>query len=526
MASIIKKKIRGQIYYYAVESKRVDGKPRIVWQKYLGKANHIIQVMASMEDQPSPHSARVYGFGAEAALLAIARRLQVAEIINKNIGWSGEGLSAGEHILLQAINLSVEPETRLSSWFDRTMLSHHFRVSSRSLTDKRFWSVAELLSPAVLHKIQDELAKKIFKEFSPGPGALVYNGIRLPCHYEEHSRRNDLASLHIGILTTREFAVPLIYEVFPGDRPEGDGSKKSVERLIERYCNLGNEGKDVTVVEHVLIGTREAAFRPTGDIHFLCALNLNDYEDLLKVPLERFHVLRMGQRNKIKAFRASKKLGDKNITTLVVCSEEEFESQLEEVRADLRRRLKTLLSLKGLSADKAERDGMSSDDNSNNQNLEYKISGADLVLQRNKIWGKVLLSTDNVHWENEEIYRTFFGRGELVAAINRMKLRSGMRQTPTNDSRTGVYVFCLMLAQTMQSLVRRELYRCGVTGNFPEILKLLSEIREVAVTYDKSGLRHRMKECVNIAELDPKQKEIYDCLNLDQFVSGGGSDDK
>lgn len=525
MASIIKKKIRGQIYYYAVESKRVDGEPRIVWQKYLGKANHIIQVMTSVEDQPTPYSVKVYGFGAEAALLAIARRLRVAEIINENIGWSGEGLSAGEHILLQAINLSVEPGTRLSSWFDQTMLRRHFRVSSRTLTDKRFWSVAELLSPAVLHKIQEELAKKIFDEFSPGPGALVYNGIRSPCLYEEHSRRNGLASLRIGILTTREFAVPLIYEVYPDDRPEGDMSKKSVGRLIERYCDLGNAKKDVTVVEHVLKGVKEAAFQPVEDNshHFLCALNLNDYEDLLKVPPERFHVLRMGQQKKIKVFRAAKKLGDKNITALVVCSEEEFECRMEEVRADLRRRLKTLLSFKGLPVDRTELAGMSSEDKVNNPNLEYKISGAGLVLQRDKIWGKMLLITDNAHWENEEIYRTFLGRRELAAAINRMKLRSGMLQAPASDSRTGVYVFSLMLAQTIQSLLGRELYRCGVTGNFPEILKLLSEIREVAVNYDKSGSRNRMKECVNITEMDPKQKEIYDCLNLDQFVAGGGS---
>ena len=36
MASIIKKKKKNRWYYYAVESARVNGKPRIVWQKYLG----------------------------------------------------------------------------------------------------------------------------------------------------------------------------------------------------------------------------------------------------------------------------------------------------------------------------------------------------------------------------------------------------------------------------------------------------------------------------------------------------------
>ena len=46
MASIIKKIIRGRPYYYARECRRVDGKPTIVWQKYLGRADDIIAALA------------------------------------------------------------------------------------------------------------------------------------------------------------------------------------------------------------------------------------------------------------------------------------------------------------------------------------------------------------------------------------------------------------------------------------------------------------------------------------------------
>jgi hypothetical protein len=34
--SIVGKRVGGQTYYYLVESARVDGKPRIVSQQYLG----------------------------------------------------------------------------------------------------------------------------------------------------------------------------------------------------------------------------------------------------------------------------------------------------------------------------------------------------------------------------------------------------------------------------------------------------------------------------------------------------------
>jgi hypothetical protein len=41
MASIVWKKISGKTYYYLVESARVDGKPRIVSQQYLGPADEV-----------------------------------------------------------------------------------------------------------------------------------------------------------------------------------------------------------------------------------------------------------------------------------------------------------------------------------------------------------------------------------------------------------------------------------------------------------------------------------------------------
>ena len=41
MASLIAKKKGNKLYYYAVESRRIDGKPRIVHQAYLGSAEKV-----------------------------------------------------------------------------------------------------------------------------------------------------------------------------------------------------------------------------------------------------------------------------------------------------------------------------------------------------------------------------------------------------------------------------------------------------------------------------------------------------
>ena len=99
MASIIAKKIRGQTYYYAVWSARVNGHPRIVKQKYLGRVE---QLLATLEyaSPPTPSKVVIAEFGAVAALFSMAERLGLAELIDSHTPKRAQGISVGHYIAL------------------------------------------------------------------------------------------------------------------------------------------------------------------------------------------------------------------------------------------------------------------------------------------------------------------------------------------------------------------------------------------------------------------------------------------
>jgi hypothetical protein len=84
MVSIIKKTVRGKPSYYARECRRVEGKPKIVWQKYLGQAGD--SVAALRQGPPaSPGAAVVTEFGAVAAWFGLAQRLRLVEHIDRHV---------------------------------------------------------------------------------------------------------------------------------------------------------------------------------------------------------------------------------------------------------------------------------------------------------------------------------------------------------------------------------------------------------------------------------------------------------
>jgi len=82
MVSIQAKVSRGHKYWYIVESKRVNGKPRPIVLEYLGKADGLLKRLRSVTDGVRLKS---YSHGAVAAMLRIASELDIVTIINKYI---------------------------------------------------------------------------------------------------------------------------------------------------------------------------------------------------------------------------------------------------------------------------------------------------------------------------------------------------------------------------------------------------------------------------------------------------------
>jgi hypothetical protein len=112
MASILKKTIHGHVSYYARECRRVEGKPRIVWQKYLGRAEDLIAAATrSPADAPAqPCEASVTEFGASAALFDLARRLRLVEHIDRHVPKTrAAGPSVGTYLLVAALNRCLAP---------------------------------------------------------------------------------------------------------------------------------------------------------------------------------------------------------------------------------------------------------------------------------------------------------------------------------------------------------------------------------------------------------------------------------
>src|SRR3990172_4002491 len=170
VASLIRKRIRGQSYWYARECQRVDGRPKIVWQQYLGRAEDLIDAVQGVRAAaapPAPREVVVRNFAAPAALYDLACRLRLVELIDRHVPKRGSGPSVGTYLLVAALNRCVAPcsKASLGQWFEGTALRRLLNLEALQLTSQRFWDNMDRVSRAALEAIERDLTVHLVREF-------------------------------------------------------------------------------------------------------------------------------------------------------------------------------------------------------------------------------------------------------------------------------------------------------------------------------------------------------------------------
>jgi len=148
MASLVAKKKGNQLYYYVVESARVDGQPRIVYQAYLGNAE---KVAALVKDRtaPVPLSASSREFGLPGALWLAAQQTGVFTLLRSLFPNPRSGPSPAHYLLLAAIHRICQPgpKTAVPDWYRSTILHSAWGFPPERFRSQDFWDAFEQILP-------------------------------------------------------------------------------------------------------------------------------------------------------------------------------------------------------------------------------------------------------------------------------------------------------------------------------------------------------------------------------------------
>lgn len=571
MASITKKVIRGRTYYYARECKRVNGKPKIVWQKYLGRLDNIITAVtehrqAHLIPQPQREGI-VTDLGAVAALYDLASRLNFVSIIDKHVKKRGAGPSVGTYLLVAVINRCVDPRSKakVGEWFDKTVLRRLINIESRQLTSQRYWDNMDRVSPEAIASIEADLTAVMVKEFNLDLHRLLFDATNFFTFIDTFNEKSTLAQrgknkegraalriVGLALLVTADFHVPLFHHTYPGNQTDAPTFASLTDALVARCTRLTAGVEHVTVIFDKGNNSKDnldaVAATP---YHFVGSLVPTQHRDLLKVQREQFRSLDQDGLPGVSAYRTTKMVFGHQRTVVVTYNENLFVAQVKTLCREIGKRQRWLREL-AVQLERWQRGEMRKGRGPTLAATQKKVNkwlqarhmkdlftvniteqcGLPAISYRfnQDAWeelqvtllGKTILFTDNDNWSTAQIVRAYRASYHVEDAFREMKDPHHIALRPQyhwTDQKVRVHVFTCVVALMLLSLLQRELHTQGIDLSIRRMLDLLGDIREMTMIFPEEKIGGKPTIRTSLSAMSPEQRELYAVLDLDRYAS-------
>jgi len=545
MASLIKKKKGKRLYYYVVESKRVNGKPRIVNQTYLGPVERVVRILSEYPKRVKPKEVEHLNFGLLAALLSLAKRINLVDTINRHTSKRRQGISIGDYVLLIVLNRCVDPKSKRSlyTWYKKSFLPRIFGFPSSLLDSQNFWDHIDKLDKFDIEAIELDICNSLIQNFDIHLEALIYDTTnfftyiaedneksKLAEHGKNKAKRNDLRQVSLALLVAKDFGIPLLHLLYEGSRHDAKLFPDVTEELVRRYQIFAKECEKITLIfDKGNNSAKNIQGIDKTEYFFVGSLKPSHHKDLLKVSLERYEDL-----GDLKVYRRKKEVFGKMRTIVVSFNPKLYRKQLFRLKRTIQKEKLKIFELKGKLnqgkwrskrkvAEKIARELSKEGKKLLSITLTQKDKKLSLsvrsnrkeIYQRTKKLGKNIIFTDNHNWSSEEIIQVYKDKNVIEDNFKKMKNHSMVSFIPMwcwTDQKIRVHAFCCVVSLMLLNLLQREVAKKYQKMSLEKIADKLSDIEEILLFYPDT-----MKPVRKLSRKDDIQEKLYQILNLGEF---------
>lgn len=563
MGSIIKKKIKGITYYYYTESKRVNGKPKLVNQKYLGTAEKLLS-KALIADTPLQEQV-LYShdleFGAVVLLYDIASRFGLVTLIDDIVPKRKQGASVGTYILTEIINRAVAPTStlRLEDWYSGTCLPSLTGLKSKVFTAQNFWNNTKI-SEQSIQDIEDAILKVIVETYDIDTSRIIYDATNFFTYIDTmqdcetakrgHSKekRNDLRVVGLSLMVSPDFSVPLLHDTYPGNCSDSKEFSIMMQSLKQRYENITGKTTDITIVFDCGNNSADNIDLLEGGtlpFHYVGGLKRNQAEELFAVPKEQYCAMDEQQFPNHLAYRTKMQAFEREVTAVIVYNPALETGQLQGIRINIEKTSKKLLELQQRLMLRARgevtkghkpthesvkktvakilkteymNDIFTYEILENNGNLYLTFAESEEALQRiqAKELGKTALFTDRDDFTNEEIVNAYRSAWHVESSFKQLKDTSHLTVRPIfhwTDEKIKVHIFTCVMAYRLCCLLRKELSGHGIELSINKMLDEIASMRKITTFFGNLDKPGEVESYTQGSEVTQAIESIYNLKN-------------
>jgi len=568
MASIQCKTSRGHKYWYIVESRRVNGKPRPIVLAYLGKAEGLLKRLQGIAGAVKLKS---YSHGLVAALLDISSKLNIAEIINKYTCskrlYTSEkplrnNLTAGITLLLAAIGRIAMPTSKRgwAVWAKTTSLGYLLRRNLSKIDSQHFWDLMDAIPEEVICKIEASILEEVFKIYNIETDSLFFDSTnfftyidstnlrsKIALRGKNKQKRNDLRQVGLALVVTKDDMIPLFHLTYEGNLNDSTVFKKVISDVVKRTDELNFDLK-----KHTIVFDRGNNSKPnlkileSLELFYVGALTPYHHRELIEDACGNFEDINIGEAV-IKAYRNRRVIWEKDRTVVVFVSDKLKAGRIRGIYQSLskaEKKLKELqASLVSLSAKKRKKgklektiatilkgqyikhiiDFSLAETDKERFVLDFFINYEKLKRVEEDLGFRIIM-TNRHDWDTASIIKAYHGQSKVENAFKNLKNPYHLSIKPQfhwTDQKVRVHFFICVLGYLLAAIVWRKA-RLGAqfSGTLDNLLDTLGNIR-LAALLEENKNRGAVKAIYKLEEVSDIENRLMQALEIEDLHNNG-----
>ena len=551
MATIQSKVTNGHKYWYIVESRRVNGKPRPVVLEYLGKADALLERLQGV----SNYRLKSYAHGHIAAMLDLCKELDICDIINRHSLSQRKyitdkpvrhHLTVGGTLMLAIISRACMPISKngFADWAKRTSISYMIRVSLSKVNSQHFWDMMDCMPVDTIADVEAEIMKRVSNIFEIDTDRILYDTTNYYTYIDtvnskptiakrgkNKQKRNDLRQIGLALVVTKKDRIPIYHHSYEGNFVDTTVFGNILGDIISRMNDLGIDINSQTVVFDKGVNSKKNLdYINSLDLHFVGSLSPSHCKELI---LDAESSLLSGT----DTYRDRRVIWGIDMTTIVIISDklkiglirgiytgiEKSETEIIEINnAILKPRAKQItpeqIKLKVESLLKKHKstnfikfdiiEKMSVDQSGYKPQIDHLIDYQTLAKAEDEVGFKIIMTTRH-EWDSSEIVEAYNGQAFIEDSFKSMKDPHHLSLRPQyhwTNHKIRIHNFCCVIGYLLNALLYKQAReKADYSGCMRSFLDILDNIRlgSIIKTSNKPG-RPRVEYSVE----DPEDRAV------------------
>jgi transposase len=558
MATLQSRKSKGKKYWYVVESKRINGKPRPIVIQYLGS---IEKIMEMAQGEKCPQKIKSYSHGAVSAFLSLAEKFKIIPIINKYTNakrkdWAKKpirnGLTAGATFLLGSIGRACNPTSKRGwfGWAKTTSCEHLLKLKLKNIDSQHFWNMMDCLPEESIPKMEEEILKNVLKEYPLNKDTLFYDTTNFftfiasqndRCEIAKRGKnkqkRSDLRQVGMALVVSQNEHIPLLHHTYEGNTNDCEVFRKLIFSIKKRMKILNiNSEKHTLVFDRGCNSKKNLKHIKRLKLHYVAALTPYHHKSLIEEAKKNIKNKTI-EDQELNIYRTKKIIWGEERTVLVFISKKLKLGCIQGIHQNLRKKRKQLRNLqKALLNPKAKKRTKENLEISINKILtgKYDLISYEIISLKNGKWqlsyktnfsklkkiekelGFRIVMTNRHSWNDKDIVKAFHGQSNIENAFKDVKNPYHLAVRPSfhwTDQKIKVHFFLCVIGYLISTIILHEAKKTGFKGSLNSLLNKLNEIR-ISTLIEITGKRGKPRCIHKLEEISLEQNEILRKLNL------------